>query len=185
MKELLTSLKSADLDALRERFVERQSGRMLAEEADLAEANETAQNIRAALQSVAGARDGRSLLTNSPDTPVPLGLVAIARAVLARRSRAHSIAARAASTGGALAREVGPYRLEVVEETDAIFILISVGDLPSPAQFQGLGPGGQFVELELPPPVAGTIQLGIASSDEVYDYLVAILTDPGSSIYFR
>lgn len=187
MKDLAGRMSEADWAEAAQRFADKQAGRGLAEEAEAARAagEAAAGPSQAALlrDVLAGRARPADLLVRADGSPVPLGTVALVRALLARESRAVSLAARAASSDGPLVRDVGGYAVEVVDEPDALFILVETGGREAPRRLRLLDEQGCLFELSLPEPVEGTVQLGIAASDPSYAALRVALADPTCALF--
>jgi esterase/lipase superfamily enzyme len=107
------------------------------------------------------------------------------RSLLAQLSLAASEHARAASTDGPIERDLGPYRMELVLEDDAAFMMIDLNDQPAPRSCVLLHDDGRHSSFDLSEPVANTIQYGISRHDPQNAELIELLKDPVTSIYLQ
>lgn len=181
MTQSAKNFGDAEWDEARARFLERQSARHLAEDAGAR--TDDASLISATRKALAGEISPHELLKVRPGAALPFGVAAIARALMAQRSLAFSAVARAASTHVLGPREVGPYLVEFAEEQDAVFLMVSCRSQLAPKLFQGLTETGLFVEIELPDPVDDIVQTGIAKAAPIFEDLLTVLKDPGSSFF--
>ena len=118
-------------------------------------------------------------------TVVPFGLLALSRRRLRAHSRAHSAVARAASTTDDVARTVGPFRLELIEEPDAAFLVIrtEAGE-SAPERLDLVNDAlGLVLGFDLPAPVDGLVQLMLSLSDATTRSARDALRDPGTEIF--
>lgn len=179
----LPTLNDAEaVERARAAFAERQSATVLAEpDAEL----ETGPDARAV--------DLRAFLAGdrgAAGSVVPFGLIALQRRRLRAHARGHSAVARAASTIEDVAREVGPFRLELIEESDAAFVLVrprdgnGEGDGPLPSRLDLINePSGLSLGFDLPEPVGGVVQLGLPLGTPDGRLALEALRDPRTELF--
>lgn len=176
-------LSQDDWAEIEARFTERQAGRKLIEES-----RDTAQGGALSFaRLIEAAQRGTSpaALMAGGAGPIPLNAVRVFRALLARNSLGYSQQARAASSEGAIAREVGAYRIEVAFEDDATFVMIDVGGEAVPHSALFLHDDGRHGQLSLPDPVEGMIQIGLSHAHSESRELIELLKDADTSIYLH
>ncbi len=164
-------------------FMDRQAARQLADES-VAVSREKAVSI-AQIGKALGAGKSPAALFASSSRPIPMNALRFCRALLASTSLASSLQARAASTEGDFDRDVGPYRMEINFEDDAVFLMIELGNAPAPRSVIFLHDDGRHEGIELAEPIQGFIQMGISRADELGRRLIALLKDPETAIYLH
>ncbi|MBO0905469.1 hypothetical protein [Jiella sonneratiae] len=117
--------------------------------------------------------------------PVPIGLLRLRRQYLQSRSLAFSTVARAASTEADVARTIGGFRLELLDEGDAFFVVISPnsdGELP---RHLTLIHEERRLSLDIPlgNPIGGVLQMGLDPASDGDRRTIELLRDPRTEIY--
>ncbi|TFF18691.1 hypothetical protein E3C22_20915 [Jiella endophytica] len=117
--------------------------------------------------------------------PVPIGLLRLRRRYLQSRSLAFSTVARAASTETDVARTIGGFRMELVDEGDAFFVVVSAdaeGKLP---RHLTLIHEEMRLSLDIPlgNPIGGVLQIGLDPSSDGDRRVIDLLKDPKTEIY--
>ncbi|MCB8837753.1 hypothetical protein [Aurantimonas sp. VKM B-3413] len=167
-----------DLAEARRRFVERQAARRLASpETDGVGAGSAPRiDVAAFLSGEASPPAG---------TPVPLGLLRLKRYQSQAKSLAFSPAARAASTDTQIARTIGAFRLEVLEEEDAVFVVVGGPEgLALPRQLTLIHEGmRQSLDLPLGKPIGKIVQTGLDPLSREDQTVIDMLKDPETEIY--
>ena len=173
----LAPITSPDLLAEAERrFVDRRASRELAgHAADGAE--------RAGRLDVAAFLAGQSAET--PGAPIPIGLLRLRRQYLQSRSLAYSTAARAASTEADVARTIGGFRFELVDDGDACFVIVSpnaAGEFP---RHITLIHEERRLSLDIPlgNPIGGVQQIPLDPESNGGSRTIELLKDPKTEIY--
>lgn len=141
--------------------------------------------IRAARRALSGKGDARAVIDSFGDT-VPMAVLPLVRAVLARTSMASSRESRAASTSEDISRTIAGSRLSIIDDEDALFVVLELaGEMTSspPVRLTILSRYGAVHVLDLPAPINGAIQLGISASSLEYASIRKALSDPETSIY--
>ncbi|MCE7030205.1 hypothetical protein [Jiella avicenniae] len=164
------------LEAAERRFVDRRAARDLAGHG--AEGTEGAGRL-----DVAAFLAGH--VTETSGAPIPIGLLRLRRQYLQSRSLAFSTVARAASTETDVARTVGGFRLELVEESDAVFVIVSPnadGELP---RHLTLIHEEKRLSLDIPlgNPIGGILQIGLDPRSAGDFRTIEFLKDPTTEIY--
>ncbi|NDW06976.1 hypothetical protein [Jiella pacifica] len=123
--------------------------------------------------------------SETPGTPIPLGLLRLRRQYLQGRSLAFSTVARAASTETDVARTIGGFRLELVEESDACFVIVSpnaAGELP---RHLTLIHEEKRLSLDIPlgNSIGGVLQIGLDPGAADNFRTIELLKDPKTEIY--
>ncbi|MEL6374173.1 MAG: hypothetical protein AAFR04_09410 [Pseudomonadota bacterium] len=143
--------------------------------------------MRRALAGEATPAQLLAALNRDSSAPVSFGAMAIARALLARQAMASSLTARAASTTTRdLVRHIGDHVLQVIDEDDALFLIIEVAarDVEAPPRTLSIiGATHDAVTLPLSAPVEGKIQFGIGRHDPLHQRLYALLRAPDTELY--
>ena len=158
------------------RFVDRRARRDLAGHGDDRTAGAARLDVAAFLAGQASDPSG---------APIPIGLLRLRRQYLQGRSLAFSTVARAASTETDVARTIGGFRLELVEDGDAFFVVVSAnaaGELP---RHLTLIHEEKRLSLDIPlgNPIGGVLQIGLdpKSADDLGT--IDLLKDPKTEIY--
>jgi len=193
MKLDIDTLAANERDMLEQGFMDRQAARLLA--------GLDGQSDEATSQGTQGAADNGTLThavlaamsgTGSLDSiyratqTLPLAIVPLVRALATRRSRAGSLGARAASTDDGPVRDLGDATLSLVEEDDALFVIIELGgDLLAapPAHLRSLGADGEIQSFDLPEPIGATLQFGLDRASPGYDAQRRVLFDPSTALF--
>ncbi|MGI9386623.1 MAG: hypothetical protein ACR2OX_04270 [Methyloligellaceae bacterium] len=182
MKDMKT-LNAREWARAESTFVDGQAARTLFDEA-----HETADSQRTL--SVSKLRDavrqGQAVTSLfQSGEPIPMNVLRIYRGLLEHGSLAVSDQARAASAGTVMARDIGPYRLEVEVETDAAFLIIELGAEHPPKSMTLLHEDGRQEKIDLPDPIDGIVQIGISKSDGRQGPVLDLLRDPQTAIYLH
>jgi len=172
----LDQITSPDMLADAERhFVDRQAARTLA----------SPDTERAA---TGGRIDIKSFLEGAFPTagqPIPIGLLKLKRQHMRTRSLAFSTVARAASTDTMVARTIGDFRIEIVEDEDAVFVVVSGPDGRDLPRHLTLIHEERRLSLDLPlgNPIGGIVQIGLDPSSASDQTVIDMLKDPKTEIY--
>ena len=123
--------------------------------------------------------------SNAGAATVPIGLLRLRRQYLQGSSLGFSTVARAASTDTDVARTIGGFRLELVEESDAVFVIVSAdadGQLP---RHLTLIHEERTLSLDIPlgNPIGGVLQVGLDPSSGEDRRVIDLLRDPKTEIY--
>lgn len=127
--------------------------------------------------------EGRPLSALSDGNVVPFRAVQLYRTMLARQSLGYSQMARAARTSDDMRRQVGDFELNVVNDEDAIFLMIQPVSTVVPSTVTLINDDGRMQALKLPEPINGVQQLGFAVGQPETDELLELLQDPATSIF--
>lgn len=187
--------KTVDLAAAQAGFVARQAGRDLAEPpADTAARAPLRQLLAGHTGGQAGDQAGDQAggaMGGEIGGPIPIGLLRLRRHAARARALARSPAARAAHTADEVARKIGAYTLRLIDEGDVVFLTLAVTGAENtaadtqvmPTQLEVfLDTTGEHILLDLPKPIGGTIQLGLARSQKKGKDLLNILGHPEAEI---
>ncbi|MAU98652.1 MAG: hypothetical protein CMP81_22670 [Fulvimarina sp.] len=171
----LDQITSPELLAAAERsFVDRRAARDLA--GDPAERTERTGRVDI-VAFLAG--------TSADAGPVPIGLIRLRRQYLQGRSLAFSTAAKAASTDTDIARTIGGFRVELVDEGDAFFVIVSADAATELPRHLTLIHEERRLSLDIPlgNPIGGLLQIGLDPSSEGDRRVIDLLKDPRTEIY--
>lgn len=191
MKWPLESLSVEGRTALEEAFSDRLAARALADpDTATAEAgattSERSQLASAVLAAVKGQGSLNAVLAGA--TTVPMNLLGLVRRAASRNARAASLGARAASTDDGPVRDLGDSRLSMVEEQDALFIMIDLGgemaEAP-PARLRAIGADGALLAFDLPEPIGGMVQFGLMRAAVDFATNRATLFDPETALFLE
>lgn len=119
--------------------------------------------------------------------PIPIKLLRLRRHMARAGALGVSTAARAASTGTATERIVGPFRLEIAEEGALTYLVVQVPDgetAPTRIELFG-GNGDTHGYRALPDPISGYIQLGLDPSKPDESDFLQLLGDPATEVILR
>jgi hypothetical protein len=97
---------------------------------------------------------------------------------------AHSPLAMAAATGAFPERKVGDFRLRVVEDPDATYLVLSAdhAGVTPPSSIEAHG-DGRLVRIELSPAVRGHITIMLERAKSDHSVLIDLLRDPGCELF--
>ena len=117
--------------------------------------------------------------------PIPIGLLRLRRQYLQGRSLAFSTVARAASTETDVARTIGGFRLELVDETDAFFVVVSASAASELPRHLTLIHEERRLSLDIPlgNPIGGVLQIGLDPESDGDFRTIELLKDPKTEIY--
>lgn len=106
------------------------------------------------------------------------------RRILSAEAKGYSEMAMAASTGRYPVRKVGSYEVRVIEDHDAVYVVVSRSEerLPSPSMMEVEG-DAETVRLALPEAVRGHQQMIARPGDKTMESLLALLGETGSRVY--
>jgi hypothetical protein len=106
------------------------------------------------------------------------------RQLLRGAAFAHSPLAMAAATGTYPERTVGDFRLRVIEDPDAIYLVLSADhDGATPPSSIEAHRGGRFVRVELSPAVRGHITIMLERENPRHSDLLDLLGDPSCELF--
>lgn len=173
----LDQITSPELLAEAERcFVDRRASRELAGDAE--ERLERAGRIDLAA-FLSGETGG------SPVAPVPIGLLRLRRQYLQGRSLAFSTAARAASTEADIARTIGSFRFQLVDDGDVYFVIVSPNEAGEFPRHLTLIHEERRLSLDIPlgNPIGSVLQIGFDPTSDGGSRTIELLKDPKTEIY--
>ncbi|MBI1383814.1 MAG: hypothetical protein GC150_02755 [Rhizobiales bacterium] len=116
---------------------------------------------------------------------VPFAALKLFRSLLSRRALGYSAMARAASTSGEINRQVGDFNLDVVADSDAIFLVIAPVADKVPTSITLLGEDGRIATIELPEPIGESIQIGLVDDGGALGMARQLINDPLTSIFIQ
>ncbi len=174
--QLPTGLDTAALETAETAFADRRACRDLA---GLDDPSADAANA-AARPSLGDILSGKAQATG----PVSIGLLRLQRHVARARATAISPAARAAHTAGDTARTIGPFRLNLIDEDDLVFLTITG---PDPATLPSILDAfveeeRRHINLTLPEAVGETVMLGLDPKSEFGKDVIDILGHAAAEI---
>ena len=169
MSITLPKLDDEDLNLAQELFTARTAALDLSEQPGEA---------RASLQEIT---DGTA------SGPIPIKLLRLRRHMARAGALGVSTAARAASTGTATERNVGPFQLSIAEEGALTFMVLQVPDGETPPTRIELfgGDGETHGYRPLPDPISGFIQLGLDPTKPDESDFIQLLGDPATEVILR
>lgn len=170
-----------DWDLAREQFIDRAARDALVEESAEITRDDGVVSV-ARLRAAAHDPDPGALAALFDGPVVPMAARRLYRDFLARSSLAFSPAARAASSDDDFRRQIGPFEFDFVIEDDAAFFVISPIGEDVPRRLMLIASRGGVLSLDLPEPIAGVIQLGLARDDPRFQQVHALLQDKGTAI---
>ena len=173
---LPTDLDATALDAAQTAFAERRARR------DLTGLDEVRDPAASDAQgpTLADILSGKA----QPTGPVSIGLLRLQRHVARARATAISPAARAAHTTGDIARTIGDYQMNLIDEDDLVFLTITgSGAATLPSSLDAfVEEDRRHINLALPVAVGETIMLGLDPKSEFGKDVIDILGHAAAEI---
>jgi len=183
IKTAIDDLSVAETSQLEDAFNSRTAARQLAlssRDSVLSGEGGDAQILRALILSETTIKE---VVASRGERPMPLGLMAFIRASMAQSALATSMIANAASTTDDHTRMIGPYELQIIDEEDALFLLIEYNALPMPRRLELLLSDGRTFSIDLPSDADGVSQSAISRQSEDYAGIAGALRDPETSLF--
>ena len=129
----------------------------------------------------------RDITDGTASGPIPIKLLRLRRYMARAEALGVSSAARAASSGTASERSVGPFQLSIAEEGALTFLVLAIPDgEAAPTRIELFGGSGETHGYRLlPDPISGFIQLGLDPSKPDESDFLQLLGDPATEVILR
>lgn len=102
--------------------------------------------------------------------------------LLMMNAHATSLIAKAASTPEAFVRRVGKYDIEVIEEEDAVFLVVRLNNQSTPNSLVVIGKNGFLHKIRLGESVNDMFQIGFHLTPDTINFF-KMLKEPTTSVY--